>query len=207
MKNGSICHIVAAVKGNRFPEKASGDLVIAADAGYLWLTENNVTPDLVIGDFDSAPPPKNAEVLRFPKEKDDTDTLLAIREGLSRGYRFFRIYGAIGGLLDHTLANLQSLAFLSENGAVGIIVGDTECVRLLESGESVTLPAKHEGKRVSLFAYGEKARASLSGLYYAGDDILFTDGFPLGVGNLTTEKEAVIKVKEGQLLLVTEVPL
>lgn len=207
MKNEKVCHIVAAIKGKRLPEKLEGDLVIAADAGYLRLTENGITPDLVIGDFDSAPLPKDIAVLRFPKEKDDTDTLLAIREGLSRGYRFFRIYGAIGGLLDHTLANLQSLAFLSENGAVGILVGDTESVRLLESGESVTLPDKNEGKRVSLFAYGKTARASLSGLYYAGDGILFTDGFPLGVGNLTTEKETVITVKEGRLLLVTEVPL
>ena len=204
MKNESVCHIVAAIKGKRLPERRSEDLIIAADAGYVWLTENGITPDAVIGDFDSAPPPKDIEFLQFPKEKDDTDTLLAIREGLSRGYRSFRLYGAVGGLLDHTLANLQSLAFLSENGACGVIVGDSECVRLLESGESITLPAGEKGRRVSLFAYGKEARASLSGLYYSGDDILFTDAFPLGVGNLTTSRAAVITVKEGRLLLVTE---
>ena len=207
MKTERVCHIVAAVKGKRLPKLSEGDLVIAADAGYLWLTENGITPDLVIGDFDSASPPRDISVLRFPKEKDDTDTLLAIREGLSRGYRSFRIYGAVGGLLDHTLANLQSLAFLKEQGACGVIIGDRECIRLLESGESLTLPAQSEGKRVSLFAYGKTARASLSGLYYSGDDILFTDAFPLGVGNLTTEKEAVITVTEGRLLLVTELLL
>ena len=68
MKNGSICHIVAAVKGKRLPKLSEGDLVIAADAGYLWLTESGITPDLVIGDFDSASPPRDISVLRYPKK-------------------------------------------------------------------------------------------------------------------------------------------
>lgn len=204
MSNMRICHVVAALPTARLPEKKNGDLLVAADAGYLQLKKIGVSPDAVIGDFDSAPRPSGDGVSVFPKRKDDTDTLLALREGLARGYREFRIYGAIGGLLDHTLANIQALVFLAENGARGVLVGDRECASLLRAGDRLTLPSPKTGARLSLFAYSESAAVSLYGLAYSGEDILLSSAFPLGVGNLFTEEDAQISVTKGTVLLVTE---
>ena len=118
------CFIYAAgtFYGLREPPR-EGDLQIAADAGLHLCERLGVRPDVVLGDFDSmdvrqAP----ADCIRVPVEKDDTDTMLALREGLRRGCDTFYLYGATGGArLDHTLANLQSLAFLLRHRARGYL--------------------------------------------------------------------------------------
>lgn len=97
-----------------------GDLVLAADGGYRALYSLGYTPDLLLGDFDSLgdlPLPPDLPVLRFPARKDDTDTGLALRHGLDRGFRDFALYGCAGGRVDHLLANLQSMARVSRLGA------------------------------------------------------------------------------------------
>ena len=97
------------------------DLVIAADGGLRHTEQCGVRPTLILGDFDSLGyTPDRAEV--FPVEKDDTDTMLAVREGLARGCGEFYIYGGTGGVrLEPTLANLQTLAFLRRHGARGYL--------------------------------------------------------------------------------------
>ena len=115
------CYIVGA--GDFTPRGFSpvpGDLVLAADGGYRALYSLGYTPDLLLGDFDSLgdlPLPPDLPVLRFPARKDDTDTGLALRHGLDRGFRDFALYGCAGGRVDHLLANLQSMARVSRLGA------------------------------------------------------------------------------------------
>lgn len=115
------CYIVGA--GDFTPRgfaPVPGDLVLAADGGYRALYSLGYTPDLLLGDFDSLgdlPLPPDLPVLRFPARKDDTDTGLALRHGLDRGFRDFALYGCAGGRVDHLLANLQSMARVSRLGA------------------------------------------------------------------------------------------
>lgn len=115
------CYIVGA--GDFTPRgfaPVPGDLVLAADGGYRTLYSLGYTPDLLLGDFDSLgdlPLPPDLPVLRFPARKDDTDTGLALRHGLDRGFRDFALYGCAGGRVDHLLANLQSMARVSRLGA------------------------------------------------------------------------------------------
>lgn len=115
------CYIVGA--GDFTPRDFApvpGDLVLAADGGYRALYSLGYTPDLLLGDFDSLgdlPLPPDLPVLRFPARKDDTDTGLALRHGLDRGFRDFALYGCAGGRVDHLLANLQSMARVSRLGA------------------------------------------------------------------------------------------
>ena len=115
------CYIVGA--GDFTPRgfaPVPGDLVLAADGGYRALYSLGYTPDLLLGDFDSLgdiPLPPGLPVLRFPARKDDTDTGLALRHGLDRGFRDFALYGCAGGRVDHLLANLQSMARVSRLGA------------------------------------------------------------------------------------------
>ena len=115
------CYIVGA--GDFTPRgfaPVPGDLVLAADGGYRALYSLGYTPDLLLGDFDSLgdlPLPPDLPVLHFPARKDDTDTGLALRHGLDRGFRDFALYGCAGGRVDHLLANLQSMARVSRLGA------------------------------------------------------------------------------------------
>ena len=103
----------------------AGDLVIAADAGYRVCQQEGLVPDVILGDFDSMEAPDAGErVCRLPVEKDDTDTLAAVKLGLERECTDFWIYGGTGGKrLDHTLANLQTLLYLRRRGARGFLCG------------------------------------------------------------------------------------
>ena len=91
------------------------DFLMAADGGYAHLEKLGLTPDGVLGDFDSLGyVPRDAKV--FPVEKDDTDAMLAVRQGLELGYQRFVIYGGLDGpRLDHTVANFQTLQFLADH--------------------------------------------------------------------------------------------
>ena len=92
------------------PEK--DDLIIAADAGYLTAKEMGIVPDVLLGDFDTLGErniPDGIECLRVPREKDDTDTQLAVRTAIERGAKEIVIIGGLGGRIDHTLSTLAIL--------------------------------------------------------------------------------------------------
>ncbi len=178
---------------------AQGDLVIAADGGLLHTRGLGLTPDATLGDFDSLGyTPEGADV--FPVEKDDTDAMLAIRHGLSLGFREFLLYGSLDGKrLDHTVANFQALQFLADHGARGYLVG-LEYIATVISGETVTFSEDAEGI-VSLFCLGPDASGiTLEGLQYPLTDGTLTSGFPLGVSNHFIGQQACITVRSGSLL-------
>ena len=181
----------------------SGDLQIAADAGYLLCKCEGLKPDLVIGDFDSMPEPDEVEnCVRAPVEKDDTDSMLALREGLKRGCTEFHIYGATGGRrLDHTLANLQALAFLCRHGARGYLY-DRGFIYTVIENETLILQREVEWGLVSLFAMsGRVEHITLTGLQYPLTDGTLESDFPLGVSNHFVAPEASITVGRGLLLV------
>lgn len=187
------------------PSPMPDDLVIAADGGYTALTQHGVRCDLLIGDFDSLTCrlPSDTETMRFPPEKDDTDTALAYREGAKRGYTDFVVYGGTGGLLDHTYANLCLLHRARLDGNRMTLVGKQNLCRVIVN-ESLHLPFS-VGKRVSVFAAGGVARGvTIKGLKYTVDDATLTPDFPLGVSNEFTDVDGYIDVKDGALLVITE---
>ena len=123
--------------------------VIAADGGLRHTQSLNITPNAVLGDFDSLGFfPEGANV--FPVEKDDTDAMLAVRLGLRRGCDEFLLYGSLDGpRLDHTVANFQTLQYLADHGAVGYLIGNTTMVTVVKNGK-ITFPAGCSGT-VSVF--------------------------------------------------------
>ncbi|MBQ2927158.1 MAG: thiamine diphosphokinase [Oscillospiraceae bacterium] len=177
------------------------DYILAADGGLLHTQKLGIVPDEILGDFDSLGfTPEGANV--FPVEKDDTDAMLAVRRGLALGYREFVLYGALGGTrLDHTVANFQTLQFLADQGAQGYLIGKRELVTVVKNG-SITFPAGNSGT-VSVFCLGPDAEGvTLEGLYYPLEKGTLTAGFPLGVSNHFTGKEARITVTNGSLLVL-----
>jgi len=185
------------------------DYIIAADAGYLRLLEMNVEPDLVVGDFDSLGfVPIHPNVIQSPEEKDDTDMMIAVREGLKRGHRRFFIDGGLGGRLDQTLANCQILSFIAENGAQGFLLGHEMCATVIKHG-SMRFRAKIangdtvEPERISVFSVGDRATGvTFSGLKYPLENAVLLNYFPLGVSNEFTNLTAEVSVREGTLLII-----
>jgi thiamine pyrophosphokinase len=177
------------------------DFVIAADGGMEHTRKLGVTPNEILGDFDSLGHiPEGANV--FPVEKDDTDAMLAVRRGLALGYREFVLYGSLDGpRLDHTVANFQTLQYLADHGAVGYLAGCSYLVTVVKNG-SIVFPAASSGT-VSVFCMGSDAEGvTLEGLYYPLARGTLTAGFPLGVSNHFTGAPAKISVENGSLLVL-----
>ena len=178
-----------------------GDFLLAADGGFVHLQKLGLTPDGVLGDFDSLGyVPDNAKI--FPVEKDDTDAMLAVRQGLELGYSRFVIYGGLDGpRLDHTVANFQTLQFLADHGARGYLAGNTYMATVIKNG-SVEFSEKAEGI-LSVFCMGaDAAGVTIRGLQYELENGVLSAGFPLGVSNHFIGKKATVSVENGSLLLL-----
>lgn len=201
------CYIFAAGSFYGLTEYPSdGDFVIAADAGLKHCTEAWVAPDLILGDFDSlGGAPEGGDVLQLPVEKDDTDTIYAMRVGLERGYTDFVVYGGTGGSrADHTIANLQGLLFLSSHGAHCRMYGDGVVWSVLHN-EKVSFPAGCGGT-LSLFCMDGAARGvTIRGLKYELADAEIRSDFPIGVSNSFTGAAASIEVRGGTLIMIHDI--
>ena len=180
-----------------------GAFIIACDRGYAYALRCGVRPDLVVGDFDSyrGELDPGIPVQKLPVEKDDTDTVSALRYALEQGYREITLVCALGGRLDHLLANLQAAVFAAKRGAALRIVGaDTEILTLRPG--SLRLPRK-EGWSLSVFAAEDRCRGvSITGAKYELHDAELTNDFPLGVSNEWAAPEAEISLREGTMLIV-----
>ncbi len=211
------CVIISA---GSFPEVGidlrEGDFCIAADAGFGYAQRLGILPDLIVGDFDSAKdaPPEVLSGIREIAErdperivqlevmKDDTDTLKAVKIGLSRGYRKFYLYGALGGSrFDHSLANIQTLTFIKHHGGRGYIM-DKDSMLFIAENETIKFHRGNTGY-LSVFSLSDVSRGvSLRGLLYSMEDGTLSNDFPLGVSNeFIIDEEAEVSVKEGILLI------
>ena len=194
------CIIFCAAEFDRLAEPIQeNDFILAADGGLNHLKRLGITPNEILGDFDSLGyAPIGANV--FPVEKDDTDAMLAARRGLELGFREFLFYGSLDGpRLDHTIANFQTLQFLADNGATGYLIGNTYLATVI-TNETLIFPAGAEGI-LSLFCLGPDANGvSIEGLHYPLQNGTLTAGFPLGVSNHFTGRQARITVSRGSLL-------
>lgn len=203
------CFIFAAGSFYGLRERpAGGDFVIAADAGYRICRQENIIPDLLLGDFDSMEPPAGAEhVLRLPVEKDDTDTLAAVRTAIEQKCGIVYLYGGTGGKrLDHTLANLQTLLFLRRRGARGLLYDDDFVWTVIEN-ETLAIRRTVEWGLFSAFCLGDRAEGvDETGFQYPLRNAVLTPDFPLGVSNHILEPEAVVSVRHGALAVGWELP-
>lgn len=199
------CIIVGA---GEFHEKLwnydSDDYLIAADGGFEHLKGMGIVPDMLIGDMDSILQEcdkSEIEIRKLPREKDDTDMLAAIKEGLAVGCKEFAIYGALGGArMDHSIANIQCLLYLHNHGAKGILYGRNERIELL-CNNRIEYPATMKGM-LSVFAFGGDAKGvSEQGLKYTLQDTIVKMEYPIGISNEFIGQESTIEVKEGMLLL------
>ena len=205
------CIIVGAGElGDYVIAPREGDLVIAADGGYRYLQAAGVRCDLLMGDLDSLPADTviGAETRRFDPIKDDTDTMLAVRLGLERGYRKFLLFGMFGGRFDHTVGTLQTVAFITAQGADVCAFEQTQdgrCssyVTAVKNG-TLTFPDTARGY-LSLIAWGGDAvGVTLENLKYPLWDAVLQPHVALGISNeFLPGKQARVTVNDGLLLAV-----
>lgn len=201
MKN--ICYIIgASVADGMFIDRRDGDLVIAADGGLDALNRQGIEADLAVGDFDSLGRiPELENTVRHPCEKDDTDTALAISEGMKKGYRNFVIYGCLGGRLDHTMANIQNCAGAADHGAVCWLWGEDNAVCIFGDEEHLEFDENIKGT-VSVFSADRASGVNIEGLKYTLKDGCLTSSVPLGVSNEFVGKKGRISAENGVLIVM-----
>lgn len=177
------------------------DYIIAADGGYDAARKLGITLHVLAGDMDSiSSVPRNTEVIILPAEKDDTDTHYCAKLALERGFDDITIIGGMTGRLDHTLANLHTLAFLVNNGARARMLGHGTKVYMINDSLELEFEAR---RTVSLFAYGGAARGvCISGVKYPLKNATLTPDFPIGVSNVAVDSIVKVSVAEGLVFVV-----
>ena len=181
--------------------------IVCADSGVLPVLAEDLTPHAVIGDMDSLPAEtaQNLEslscrIIRYPCHKDETDTELALRYAWEQNPDEIEIYGALGGRLDHTLANISLLAASAREGIATTIIDEHTELTLVTSRTEIR---GQEGDTVSLFPLTtEVTGITLEGFAYPLQNARMEIGKPYGISNVLTQETGIISIISGYLLVI-----
>lgn len=182
-------------------------LTICCDGGIRHLEQLNIQPDMIMGDMDSADAAGlksfsgcGVRILKYRRDKDATDTQLALECALELKPESIEIWGALGGRIDHSLANLFLLS-LSEKAGIKTSLVDEYCETFIVKKE--TSFEESSGQTVSLFAWGPKAKGvSLHGFKYSLNKEVLEMSNPRGISNVIVSSPATIHISSGSLLVV-----
>lgn len=183
-------------------ERLNADtFIIAADSGYLKCVKIGVTPDLIIGDFDSSPAPKlDTEVLKLPCEKDDTDTFYCVKKAVELGFSEIELLCAIGSRADHNYSNMLCLDYCLKNNVSCSIVNRRNKIRLVD--REITID-DGEYKYFSLFAFLSVAEGlSIKGAYYEVENVKMMPYEQYAQSNCFKGEPVKISLKSGTILLI-----
>ena len=186
------------------------DFIIACDAGYRNCAPLGCKPNIIVGDFDTAPCPEQQEddIIILPHVKDDTDTEYAAKLASEKGFSEVLLLGALGGKrLEHTLANLATGLGLEQRGVRATLQDERSRITFVRPGETRTYP-KEEFFYFSAFSMeGISEGVCEHGSYYELEDAKLTAGYPLGVSNEYAEGSDCITIstRKGALVVVETV--
>ncbi len=181
--------------------------MICADGGVRTARTLGITPHVVIGDFDSADAAllswarrRGARLIAHPREKDRTDTELAVEHAVEAGAEELDLLGVLGGRIDHTLANIGLLLRIAgQQKRARILQGRVE---LFLAGVHTSVPGRR-GDLVSLIPLADSATGvTTQGLRYPLDDGVLRITTTLGVSNEITALPASVSIRRGWLLVV-----
>lgn len=182
------------------------DLTICADSGFCHARGLEVSPHIIVGDFDSyaGELPEDCEIHRSVPEKDDTDTLLAVKIAIERGCNNIELFGALGGSrFDHAFANIQTMIYAREHGCDLRICGKQNLALQGPEEGAAEYYRGAPGDFFSVFALTEKVRIiSMTGVKYPLENYDMLRSYPIGVSNEITAEKAVISIENGLALIV-----
>jgi len=186
------------------------EVIFAADSGIDFMYRNHITPDIVVGDFDSANPEAleyyrdmdQVSVVELQPEKDDTDTEHTIRAAIRLGCDEITVLGGFGTRMDHTIANISLLGIGLEYGVDICFMDAKNRVRMIREG--ITLEKSEQfGTYISLIAYaGTVHDLTISGMKYNLDRVDLDFATSLGISNEIVEEKATIDFRDGTLLVI-----
>ena len=199
------CYIIAGGDFDGFFDKINEeDMVIAADKGYVHAKEANITPTMIIGDFDSANQPEGDLVIKLNPIKDYTDTKAALMVAEDWGYDEIIIYGGLGGRESHTFANITNALEFKKKGINVVLKSKYKSFYIVDDKLDYKIKDS-EDFYVSIFALSDIVKGvDIKGLYYELNNFDLTNDNALGVSNETCGKDFKIKVKSGYLLVIFE---
>lgn len=200
------CVIVGGAPINNYEEISDSlredDYFIFCDCGLSHREKLGIEPNLIIGDFDSyIKPETDIETIVLPCEKDDTDTVFAVKEALKRGFEEFLIIGAAGGRFDHTLGNISILTMLRRLNKKATLIDDFSEMEII-SKEEVSISDSYP--YFSLIAINGKAEGiTIKNAKYPLESAAIEPDYQYGISNEVIKgKDARVFVESGELLLI-----
>lgn len=196
----------APIEGDKIPAEfpVENCYVICADGGIDTAARLGISPNLIVGDFDSAQTalPQDVETIRLPVEKDETDMLYAIKEGFRRGYSNFILLGGLGGeRFDHSIANLCVLSYIADRGGCAVMADGKTRVFVMNNGRLVFTDLK--GSTLSVFPFGVNAcTVTYKGLQYPLTQQVLRLNDAMGVSNCIIEDRAEVFLHQGRALVI-----
>lgn len=183
------------------------DFFIFCDAGLSHAGGLGVKPDVVVGDFDSCEPgdlewwKERCEIIQLPREKDDTDTMFAVKLAVERGYCDFVLLGAMGGRFDHALGNISILLYLNGLGKKVVLIDDYS---LMQIAGKETLYIEDSCSYFSVLTVaGNVSGVNIKNAKYPLENASLTPDFQLGISNeVLPGKVAEVSVESGWVLVV-----
>lgn len=185
------------------------DNIIASDRGLEVLDKQGITPNYIIGDFDSIDRKildkyinnKNIEIRKLNPEKDYTDTHMALKLGVEIESKEIIILGGLGTRIDHTIANIHILKEALENGIECKIVDSRNEIQLINKKTILKIDKNY--KYISLIPLTTKVEEiTLKGFKYPLSNATLEIGHSIGVSNEQLEDNAIIDLKAGILILI-----
>lgn len=178
------------------------DFLIFCDCGLRHQEQLRVQPDLIVGDFDSYTNPESEiETIVLPCEKDDTDTVFAVKEAIIRGYDDFLLIGVVGARLDHTLGNVSILLMLDSLGKKAKIIDDYSEMEIVSKAPVFIDSAFSYFSLLNIS--GTAKGITILNAKYPLDDAEIICEYQYGISNeVLPDFRSEVTVKEGKLLLI-----
>lgn len=192
-----------------FMQKNKFDCLIGADHGIEFLKEAGLTPDWIVGDFDSGNlktlemfKEKGVPVRAFKPQKDSTDTEIAVQLALEVGSTQITILGATGTRIDHVLGNIRNLSIPLKKGVPCFLVDAHNRIRMTD--KPLTLSKREQyGNYVSVLAHGGNVEnLCLRGFFYPLEGYTMTGDDAIGISNEIVEEQAEIIFDRGRILVI-----
>ena len=189
-------------------EISSENLYIAADSGINTAIAMGITPNLLMGDFDSIDMSlldldiyKNIKRVNHPKEKDDTDLTLAVKYSLGNGCKNIVIIGGIDGRTDHTLANLYLLKYIKNMGGTGYITNGYNRIQYMSNS---AVKIKKEYKYISVIPMSSEIQGlTLRNFKYPLDNatVKMQEAYTVSNEILPDKEYGEIEILNGDILI------
>ncbi len=178
------------------------DFFIFCDSGLKHAEKLNITPSLIVGDFDShQKPDTDTETIVLPCEKDDTDTVFAVKEAEKRGFDDFLLIGVVGNRLDHTLVNVSILNFLYSKEKKCKIADDYSEMEIVGNKTVYVDDSFSYFSLVNIFGISEGV--TIKNAKYTLDNAVITSEYQYATSNEVIKgKVAEITVNKGKVLLI-----